>query len=72
MSLKVQREMKSLAESMGLTVVEVEHAQAGHQKIRVQAPDGRQKCFTFGTSSSDHRVWLARKMDFRKFLRGIW
>lgn len=72
MSLKVQREMKNLAESMGLTVLEVEHANAGHQKIRVRAADGREKCFTFGTSSSDHRVWERRKMDFRKFIRGIW
>lgn len=72
MSLKVQREMKQLAESMGLTVLEVQHAVGGHQKIRVKAPDGREKCFFFGTSSSDHRVWDARKTDFRKFIRGIW
>jgi hypothetical protein len=71
-TLKVRRETIALAEAAGLTVLETKQAESGHQKIRVRSADGRERCFTFGVSSSDHRAVEMRKKDFRLFVRGVY
>lgn len=69
---KAQRELKDLAERSGLTVLDVDFTRGGHQKLTVQAPDGRTKVFSMSATASDFRTNERRKCDFRKFLRGIY
>ena len=69
---KLRQELTTLAESQGAKVESITLSKSTHVRITLTAPDGRSKTFTCGASSSDVRATKKRKMDFRKFAKGVY
>lgn len=67
MTVKRQRELKSLVESVGLQVVKAQSTGGSHYKIRVRAEDGDEQNFIFSRTPSCNRADLNNRSVLRRW-----
>jgi hypothetical protein len=64
---KRQKELKSLIESCGLVVLNVDHTKSQHLKFRIKASDGREANFVTSNTPSCRRADMNNRSFLRRF-----
>jgi hypothetical protein len=65
------KQLDELFEEFNVTVLE-RYIHRGHIHVCCRSPDGREKRFTFSGSHSDYRTFENRRVDMRRWIKGIY